>query len=301
MIIKKFDEIKDFKEETVLVLGYFDGLHRGHQALFNEAKKIASILNLKIAVLTFPERADLTFKRFEPEMLLKLTSDEKREELFAENSVDYLFYKALTSEFASNSSTDFLEKYCKKLNPKVIITGFDYTTGSDIVNLKSTEEIRVIHIPEIKEDSEKISSTRIRQLIKKGEIAKANQLLGYEYETKGLIVHGYKRGRQLGWPTANLVIKDYIHLPAFGVYVVDIIYKGQRFRGFASIGYNDTFDAKEKTVEVNIFDFNEEIYGEKLTIFWLEQLREMKKFDSVDLLIEQMKIDEIRARKWTKK
>ncbi|GAB2024977.1 bifunctional riboflavin kinase/FAD synthetase [Lactovum odontotermitis] len=294
-----FDEESDgFRENTVLVLGYFDGLHRGHQALFTEARKIASVLNLKVAVLTFPEKAVLTFKRFEPEMLLKLTSDKKREALFAANGVDYLFYKPLTSEFAKSTSREFVENYCKKLNPQVIVTGFDYTTGSDMVNLESTDDIRVVHVPELTEGGGKISSSRIRDLLKAGDVGQANQLLGYEYETTGIVVHGFARGRDLGYPTANLVIKDYIHLPAVGVYTVDVLRGGVRMRGFASIGYNDTFGGKEKTIEINIFDFDEEIYGENLTVLWLERIRGMVKFDNVEALIAQMKQDEEVARKW---
>ncbi|HEY0222544.1 bifunctional riboflavin kinase/FAD synthetase [Lactovum miscens] len=296
MNIQNFDELTNFTEQTVLVLGYFDGLHRGHQAVFAEARRIATVLNLKIAVLTFPERAELTFKQFHTDMLLKLTSDKKREALFEANGVDFLFYKPLTSKFAACTSSEFVENFCKKLNPKVIVTGFDYTTGSDMVNLKSTDEIRVVQVPELKEGNEKISSTRIRDLIKVGEVAEANSLLGYEYETTGIVVHGFKRGREIGYPTANLVIKDYIHIPAVGVYTVDVIRDGKRLRGFASIGYNDTFEGVEKTIEVNVFDFNEQLYGENLTVLWLDRIRGMVKFDGMETLIEQMKKDEIQAR-----
>ena len=128
------------------------------------------------------------------------------------------------------------------------------------------------------------------------DIAQANELLGYSYETSGLVVHGFARGRQLGYPTANLVIKDYVHLPAVGVYTCDVIFAGERHRGFASIGYNDTFNGTEKTVEVHIFDFNGDIYGEKLTVLWLDKIRDMIKFDGIDQLIKQMKEDEQIAR-----
>ena len=105
MEILEFNDELKFDEELILVLGYFDGLHRGHQSLFTEAKKIAAVLNLKIAVFTFPEKPTLTFNKFEPEMLLKLTSDEKRADLFAENGVDYLVFKDFTSNFAHQTST----------------------------------------------------------------------------------------------------------------------------------------------------------------------------------------------------
>ncbi|RZI48199.1 bifunctional riboflavin kinase/FAD synthetase [Lactococcus kimchii] len=296
MEILEFNENLKFNEELILVLGYFDGLHRGHQSLFTEARKIASILNLKIAVLTFPEKPTLTFEKFKPEMLLKLTSDKKREELFAENGVDYLVFKDFTSEFAKQTSSEFSKNVVMKFRPKVVVTGFDYTTGSDMKNLKSTKDYRVVTIPEQADEKGKISSTRIRQAVEAGDIREANQLLGYSYETSGRVVHGFARGRQLGYPTANLVIKDYVHLPAVGVYTCDVIFAGERHRGFASIGYNDTFNGTEKTVEVHIFDFSGEIYGENLTVLWLDKIREMIKFDGIDSLIKQMKDDENIAR-----
>lgn len=296
MEIIKFDKNLKFGEKVVLVLGYFDGLHKGHQALFARAREIAAVLHLKIAVLTFPEKPTLTFEKFEPEMLLKLTSDKKRADLFAQNGVDYLFFQDFTSNFAHQTSEEFSKNVVMKFNPKVVITGFDYTTGSDMQNLKSTEDYRVVIIPEVSDEFGKISSTRIRQAVEAGNIAQANSLLGYPYETSGIVVHGFARGRQLGYPTANLVIKDYIHLPAVGVYTCDVVFNGERHRGFASIGYNDTFNGTEKTVEVHLFDFSGEIYGENLTVLWLDKIREMIKFDGIDRLIEQMKEDENIAR-----
>lgn len=285
-----------FSDDTVLVLGYFDGLHRGHKALFDEAKKIATILNLKVAVLTFPEKPTLAFQKFEPDMLLKLTSDKKREELFAKMGVDYLFLQEFTSIFADRTAENFVENYVKKLNPKVVVIGFDYTTGKDMKILHSTEDLKVAIVPEFSENGEKVSSTRIRKLVNEGNMFDANRLLGYEYETQGIVVHGFARGRQLGYPTANQVIKDYIHIPSPGVYTVDAVVHGERLRGFASIGYNDTFGNKEKTIEVHIFDFDGDIYGENITVYWLDKIRDMVKFDGMDSLIAAMKADEQSAR-----
>ncbi|CAM3085808.1 bifunctional riboflavin kinase/FAD synthetase [Lactococcus hircilactis] len=296
MEILEFDEMTAFDEQSVLVLGYFDGLHRGHQALFAQARKVAAVLNLKIVVLTFPEKPSLTFQKYEPEMLLKLTSDQKRAALFADNGVDYLIFKNMTSSFSKLTTTEFSKKIISKFNPKVVITGFDHKTGSDMKPLESTKEYKVIRVPEVSQDGQKISSTRIRNAIHQGEIKHANDLLGYAYETTGLVVHGFARGRQLGYPTANLVIKDYIHIPSAGVYTVDVLIQGMRHRGFASIGYNETFDVKEKTIEVHVFDFDLDIYGENLTVFWLDKIRDMIKFDGMESLIAQMKADEVLAR-----
>ncbi|MFC4652571.1 bifunctional riboflavin kinase/FAD synthetase [Lactococcus nasutitermitis] len=298
MEVLEFNENLKFDENLILVLGYFDGLHRGHQALFKQAREIASVLNLKIAVLTFPEKPTIAFQKFEPDLLLKLTSDDKRAKLFAENGVDYLVFQDFTSKFAHQTSAEFTQNFVKKFNPKVVVTGFDYTTGSDMKNLKSSDDFKVVIVPELADKVGKISSTRIRDAVKAGNVAKANELLGYAYETRGRVVHGFARGRQLGYPTANLVIKDYVHIPAAGVYTVDVAINQKILRGFASIGYNDTFNNKEKTIEVHIFDFSEEIYGEELTILWLDKIRDMIKFDGIDSLIAQMKSDETTARNW---
>ncbi|HBC90917.1 MAG TPA: bifunctional riboflavin kinase/FAD synthetase [Lactococcus sp.] len=296
-----FDEIENWNEPTVLVLGYFDGLHRGHQALFAEAKKLAAVLNLKIAVLTFPEKPTLIFQKFEPDMLLKLTSDKKREELFAENGVDYLIFKDFTSCFAKQTAEEFSKNVLDKFLPKVVITGFDHKTGSDMTQLKGNDQYKVVVVPEVSDEKGKISSTRIRELVKTGDIASANALLGYPYEITGIVVHGFARGRTIGYPTANLAIKDFIHIPSPGVYTVDVLLQGERQRGFASIGYNETFNGKEKTVEIHIFDKDLDLYGEKLTVLWLDKIRDMIKFESVDALIAQMKEEEKKARQYQEK
>jgi len=298
MKILEFDDIKEWTEPTVLVLGYFDGLHKGHQALFEEAKKVAQILNLKIAVLTFPENPKLTFKKFEMDFLLKLTSDKKRAQLFEEHGVDYLIFKNLTSEFSAMTASEFSEKIIKKLNAHIVITGFDHRLGSDLQALTSTEDYKVIVVDEISDEKGKISSSRIREAIKAGDVHEAHQLLGFPYEMTGRVVHGFARGRQLGYPTANLIVKDYIHIPSPGVYTVDVLFQGKKYRGDASIGYNDTFDGKEKTIEVYIFDFDKDIYGEEITVQWLNKEREMIKFESIEALIEQLKEDERIAREW---
>ena len=301
MKILDYDEHFTVERPTVLVLGYFDGLHRGHQALFKRARELAKQNDLQVAVFTFPEKPTLTFEKFAPEMLLKLTSDKKREALFAENGVDLLVYQNLTSAFAKMTAAEFSEKIIRKFKPKYVVTGFDHETGSDLKTLQSTDEYQVVVVPRQEEDGQKISSTRVREAVQNGQVELANRLLGYDYETTGLVVHGFARGRKLGYPTANLIIKDYVWIPSPGVYTVDVLIQGQRHRGFASIGYNDTFNGKEKTIEVHVFDFDLDIYGENLTVFWLDKIRDMIKFDGMGSLIFQMKQDEKAARNYVKK
>ncbi|MCJ1976528.1 bifunctional riboflavin kinase/FAD synthetase [Pseudolactococcus paracarnosus] len=277
---------------TILVLGYFDGLHRGHQTLFDKARELAAEKKATISVLTFPESPILVFEKFNENLLKQLTSKEKRNQLFEENGVDFLYFTDFTSHFAKLTSHDFIEKYLKKLAISAIVIGFDYQFGSDHGSLAQLSEYDAYQVSELTDMGEKISSSRIRQAIIDGDVTLANRLLGYNYEISGLVVHGEARGRTIGYPTANIESKSMQYLPLIGVYVVDIAVGDKKYRGMASIGYNDTFGGKNKTLEVNIFDFHDEIYGETVTVYFLKFIRGMIKFDSVDALITQMDDDE---------
>ena len=288
-------------QDTVLVLGYFDGLHRGHQALFAEARQIAAEKKLKIAVLTFPESPKLAFVRYQPDLLLHLNSPEEREQLLEAQGVDYLYLIDFTSCFAGNKAEDFFEKYVKRLNAKAVVAGFDYHFGSD---KKEAEELsqyfdgQIVIVSSVNEDDEKISSTRIRQAIKGGRVAEASKLLGYPLSTRGIVVHGNARGRTIGYPTANLAPLDRVFLPGDGVYVVEVEHNGERYKGMASVGKNVTFEGDELRFEANIFDFSKDIYGDTIKIYWLDKIRDMVKFDGIESLLNQLKSDEAIARSW---
>lgn len=284
---------------TILVLGYFDGLHRGHQALFAKARELAAEKGATISVLTFPESPVLVFKKFNADLLKHLTSPQKREELFEDNGVDFLYFTEFTSHFAKLTSYDFIQKYLKQLNIAAIVVGFDYNFGSDHAGITQLSDYETYEVEQVTEAAEKISSTRIRQAILDGDVSLASNLLGYDYEVTGLVVHGEARGRTIGYPTANIETKSHQYLPAIGVYVVDIEVSGTRYRGMASIGYNDTFGGKNKTLEVNIFDFHDEIYGETVTVYFLKLIRGMIKFDGVDGLVSQMQEDEAVSRNYS--
>ncbi|GFH42573.1 riboflavin biosynthesis protein [Lactococcus hodotermopsidis] len=298
MKVRKFKESTVDKAPTILVLGYFDGIHRGHQALFEKARDLADTKNATISVLTFPENPSIVFSKFNENLLKHLTSDKKRLQLFEKNGVDFLYLTDFTSHFAKLTSHDFIENYLKKLNIAAVIVGFDYKFGSDNGTVKALSDYDIYQIPQISDSNEKISSTRIRKAVLSGDVELANQLLGYHYELSGLVVHGEARGRTIGYPTANVESKDYQYMPATGVYVVDIEVAGKCYRGMASIGYNDTFGGQTKTLEVNIFEFHDEIYGETATVYFLKLIRGMVKFDGVEALITQMKNDEKIAREF---
>lgn len=304
----EIQRIKDYKDitnakDSVLVLGYFDGLHRGHKVLFDKAKEIAKRDNLALTVLTFNESPRLALSRFTPDLLLSLTSPEKRYEKFAEYGVDYLYLIDFTSTFSKLSAKNFLENYIKQLRAKTIVIGFDYKFGhdrKDAIDLAQQFNGDVVVVPEVQDNGEKISSTRIRQLIFDGNIKEVNRLLGYNFSTRGIVVHGDARGRTIGFPTANLAPIDNVFLPGDGVYVSDIIVNGKSYRAMTSVGKNITFGGTELRLEANIFDFKDEIYDETVEIIWLDKIRDMVKFAGADELIEQLKSDKEVAANWKK-
>lgn len=289
------------EEDTVLVLGYFDGLHKGHQTLFKEARKIAAEQGLKIAVLTFPESPKLAFVRYQPELMLHLNHPEERAAHLENLGVNYLYLIDFTSHFSKNTAQEFFDKYVAALKAKAVVAGFDYHFGSD---KRKAEELadyfdgQIVIVSSVNQDEEKISSTRIRETIQNGDVAKAHQLLGYPLSTRGIVVHGNARGRTIGYPTANLAPLDRVILPADGVYVVDVEHNGKIFRGMASVGKNVTFEGDELRFEANLFDFAEEIYGDTIRIIWLDKIRDMVKFDGIEELVAQLKSDEEVARNW---
>ena len=290
------------KEDTVLVLGYFDGLHKGHQTLFKQAQRIAVEQGLKIAVLTFPESPKLAFVRYQPELMLHLNHPEERAAHLENLGVDYLYLIDFTSHFSKNTAQEFFDKYVSALKAKAVVAGFDYHFGSD--KRKADELVdyfdgQVLIISSVNQDDEKISSTRIRQAVQSGDVSKAHQLLGYPLSTRGIVVHGNARGRTIGYPTANLAPLDRVILPADGVYVVEVEHNSKLYRGMASVGKNVTFEGDELRFEANIFDFSEEIYGDTIRIIWLDKIREMVKFDSIETLVAQLQSDEQVAKSWT--
>lgn len=245
--IKDFNELQK-EEPTVLVLGYFDGIHLGHKALFERARKVADERGLTVTVLTFPESPRLAFSRFTPELLLHLTSQEQRYLLLEKNGVDQLVMTPFTSEFASNTPEEFIERYVKGLNAQALVAGFDYHFGdcrADVQDLMELFDGQVEIVSEVSLSGEKVSSTRIRQAIQSGDVSLANQLLGYPFMTEGIVVHGDARGRTIGYPTANLAPLDRVYLPSEGVYVAEVEVDGKRYRAMTSVGKNVTFDGTE--------------------------------------------------------
>ena len=291
-------------DSIVLALGYFDGVHLGHQAVIKRAREEAERRNCKLAVMSFNQHPSIVFQKLDAESMRYLSILERKKELMAALGVDYFYVVEFTYDFGTLRPQEFVDQYLVGLNAEAIVAGFDYTYGpktiADMSRLPKYAKQRfdVIEVSQQSaENREKISSTSIRQALDDGDLHKANQMLGYIYQFDGRVMHGDARGRELGYPTANIKLGRYIRLPKVGVYVVSIKVKDEWHQGMASIGYNITFEEnRQKTVEVNIFDFDKMIYGEKVTVRWHHYLRDEVKFSGIEPLIEQLDQDEMDAR-----
>jgi riboflavin kinase / FMN adenylyltransferase len=287
------------EDRVVLAMGYFDGVHRGHQEVIRRAKEIAEKKNVKLAVMSFNHHPSLVFQKMDPDAMQYLSTTERKAELLEGLGVDYFYVIAFTSAFASLAPQEFVDQYMCDLHADTVVAGFDYTYGPrEIANMAQLPgyakgRFAVVEVAELQESSEKISSTKIRDALEEGNMEKANGYLGYTYQFGGIVMHGDARGRLLGFPTANIQIEKNTRLPRTGVYVVSIEVNGVWYRGMASIGYNITFEAnRAKTVEVYILDFNKMIYGEYVNVRWHHFIRGEIKFESVEKLVEQLQQDE---------
>lgn len=295
--------------DCVLVLGFFDGVHRGHQEVINTGKKIAQEKNLKLAVMTFNQHPAVVFQKVQSTPIKYLSTLKQKEERMAKLGVDLLYEVAFTSAFAALDPQTFVDQYIVGLHGKVAVSGFDYNFGKDQSAdakylpkyAKDRFEVVTVAKKTEKNEEEKISSSRIRRLLSEGRLEEANHLLGYIYEASGTVIHGEARGRTLGYPTANIQVPEDMNLPKEGVYVNQIKVGDQWYPAMGSIGHNDTFGPNRMlTVEINILDFDQEIYGEKVKVRWYHMLRGQVAFESVDGLVKQLEIDEQATRDYFK-
>lgn len=289
-------------EPTVLVLGYFDGVHVGHQALIAKAREMADQNGWTVSLLTFPETPRLAFERYQPALREQLVSPARRSQLFKKYGVDHLYLTHFTSSFSKQTGQQFLHHYVQAIGAQALVVGFDYHYGSERATVEQLQEEfpgPVLVVDEVQLTGKKVSSTRIREALALGDVPLVNCLLGYDFSTDGLVVHGDARGRTIGFPTANIVTDGLVRLPGDGVYVTDVEVSGKLYRAMTSIGKNETFDGTELRVESHLFDFDQEIYGLPIRIYWRSKIREMVKFDSIESLVTQLERDAKVAREWS--
>lgn len=288
----------------VISLGMFDGVHRGHLEVLEKVKNIAKEKGYISGVFSFWPHPR---KVLEPDFNLhQLNTLEERVEFLGGQSIDLLVLQKFDEEFRNLSAEDFIEQILvKKLNVKYIIVGYDHHFGKNKTGnfevLKSMGEkfnFEVEQVDGLSHLQQKISSTKIRNLLKEGNIQEANDMLGYSYSVSGEVVHGKKIGRTIGYPTANINVDETKLLPKKGAYIVEVWLKGNFYKGMLSVGTNPTVGGEQLTVEVYILDFKGDIYGENITIKFREFLHEEIKFESLEKLMEQLDKDKEKTEKF---
>ena len=298
--MKKINGVKNFSinSPSILTLGTFDGVHKGHQKILKKLKYEAKKDNLKSIVLTFFPHPRTVLN---PDFNLKLINTiEERTRLFEKSKIDILITHPFDKNFSELSPDQFVKNILvNKLKIKKILIGYDHRFGKNrtagfkdlkIFGLKYGFEVIEISVEEKNKVS--ISSTKIRNSIIEGDIKTAKSYLGYDFSLKGEVVNGNAIGRTIGFPTANLNInQDYKLIPKNGVYLIRTILEGKKVYGMMNIGVKPTLKSKDTSIEVNLFEWGGDLYGKVIEVFILYYIREEKKFDSLIKLGNQIKLD----------
>jgi riboflavin kinase/FMN adenylyltransferase len=289
-------------EQSVITIGSFDGVHTGHAAILNQLKFEAAKIGGETGVITFHPHPRKILHALEAPSLL--TSLDERIRLFQKTGIDHLVIVPFDLRFSELEASEYIDQILVgHFHPKVIVIGFDHRFGKerkgDYLLLKTMGEqlgYEVVEIPEkILKDS-KISSTNIRKTLMEGRISETTMLLGYYYQLEGLVIRGDQLGRTLGFPTANMAITETEKLiPTTGVYAVNVKIKKAdqtiEAKGMMNIGYRPTVNGKERRIEVNIFDFNEDIYDRTICVELIAFIRNEMKFSGLDALKAQLAAD----------
>ena len=281
--------------DSVIAIGYFDGLYLGHMQLINEVKKISQNTGLKKGIMTFDKHPQVVFGKDDFQYLMSL---EEKMKMIEQMDFDYFFIIDFDKEVASYEPEVFIQQYIIKNYIKYVVCGFDFHFGNQGMGhaqtlqkyAKDHYQVKIIKKYEI--DHKKVSSSIIRHYIHEGEIEKANQLLNRPYRITGRVIHGQKNGHKIGFPTANVEIGQYVVLKR-GVYAVYVYVNGLCLKGMANIGMNPTFGLlHDISLEVNIFDFDDNIYDKMIDIDFIAYIRQEKHFHNIEELINQLNKDQ---------
>ena len=321
-VYRSIEQLPPIKN-AVITIGTFDGVHEGHRKIIDHLKEEAETINGETVIITFHPHPRKVVSSSILGIRLINTLDEKIE-LLAEAGIEHLVIIPFTEAFADQSAEDYIQNFLiKNFHPHTIITGYDHRFGKDrLGDYRLLEKMAPVYNYVLKEipkhvlDEIAISSTNIREAIIHSDIDTANKLLGYDFFFEGIVVDGDKLGRKLGYPTANLKMTDEEKiLLGNGIYAVYIDVSRQsaigskensysrfttddsRFKGMMSIGFRPTVDGKKKVIEVNIFDFDKEIYGKIIRVYVKKYLRPEIKFNDLDELVKQIDQDKIESLK----
>ena len=294
-VIKAIKDI-DIEFDTVVTIGNFDGVHKGHQVLIEKTATYAKARGIKSAVFTFLNHP---INYFVPEKVKNIFDEKEKERLIEGFGIDYIIDIPFDKAMTQISAEQFIVKILKdKIHAKKIVVGYDFTFARnkegtvDVLREMGHEYgIEVEIVQPIKINGIRVSSTFIRELISEGRVDEIPQYLGTPYVIEGEIIHGKANGRKMGYPTANISLKDQIIKPKNGIYASRVIIDGKKYFGATNVGINPTVNGKYLSIETNILDFDEDIYGKRVRIEFLEKIRDEKKFESLDELRKQLDLD----------
>lgn len=293
-------------ENIALAIGFFDGIHIGHQKVLKKMLEVAEHNDLKKAVMTFDPHPSVVLNP-EKKRTTYLTPITDKVEAIEKLGVDYCFVVNFSSSFADVSADEFVEQYFIRNHVKAVIAGYDFSFGKygkgNMASLQENDYPFSVHVvsKQTLEEDIKISTTNIRTSLELGEVEACTLALGRPYVIKGMVVQGEKRGRTIGFPTANVEPSDEYVLPRNGVYAVTLLIKSRNkvYEGVCNVGVKPTFhdpSVSQVSIEVNIFDFEKSIYGERVEVFWHHFIRPEQKFNGIDALVEQISKDKEKAK-----
>ncbi|MBI1223404.1 MAG: bifunctional riboflavin kinase/FAD synthetase [Bacteroidetes bacterium] len=302
--MKVYRNLEEFQRLpfAVVTQGTFDGVHLGHQKILNQIKALANENNGETVLITFFPHPRMVLQPEDNGLKLLETIEEKINHL-ERMGINHLLILPFTKSFSRLTAQEFVRDILVEgIGTKIMVVGYDHRFGKnregsfqELKQLSSVYNFEVQEIAAEDIDAVTISSTKIRNALLSGDLVSANTFLGYDYRAKGEVIRGHQKGKTLGFPTANIQVAPYKLIPGDGVYAVEVVFNGRRYRGMTNIGSQPTFTGRAHAFEVNIFDFDQEIYNQEIEVIFHAHLRPEIKFDSVDALKRQLEKDKFAA------
>lgn len=305
--MKVYKSLQEFTplEKAVVTTGTFDGLHVGHQKIIDTLQTIANAIDGETVIITFHPHPRLVLFPDDNDLKLLSTLEEKIQ-LLEKSGINHLIIIPFDKTFSRLTSLEFVRDILiNTIGTKKLVIGYDHHFGRNREgNFESLKELAPLYNFDVEEipaqdiNHVAVSSSKIRTALLDGDIATAKEYLSYNYKITGLVVKGNQLGRTIGYPTANILVNDkYKLIPANGVYAVNILIGENKYNGMMNIGIRPTVDGTSRTIEVNIFDFESDIYNQQITIEFVTHIRAEQKFDGLEALKNQLKTDKDVAQK----
>jgi riboflavin kinase/FMN adenylyltransferase len=304
--VKLYTNLDLFKaRKPVVTIGTFDGVHLGHGKVISRLHEFAKQHDGETVIFTFHTHPRLVTSPNETNLRLLTTLSEKIN-LFEKYGIDHLIVYPFDKSFSELTYSEFVEKILvEKIGTHCLVVGYDHKFGKNreggfeyLKNCAGKFNFEIERLDALLVDEESVSSTKIRNALQNGDIEKANHYLGYRFTLHGTVVNGKQLGRKLGFPTANIEASDkHKIIPGYGVYAVKVKLNSNEYNGMLNIGTRPTFNnnADNRSIEVNIFDFEDNIYGKDITLKFVGKIRDEQKFENIEMLVNQLEKDKITA------